>query len=435
MQQAALAFNDDPMLDVSAHRGGSVSDLSLRKATGAIHIRNDINTLQRKITNALLLSAGAKQLADFTILSHQVSMSFLKQTIGYTSKNDAHLRTAIEGLVGTRIHWDIVTPDGEQEWGVAALLADAVVRAGTVTYSFAPQLRKKLATPEHWAPLSMNMVRLFASGPGLALYENCAPYRTHGKTPLFPLAMLRELLGATAASYDSFRLLNSKVIKPAVEEVNKIGVAHDDLQVEPVFERQQRRVIGIRFMITHAGHPESPMADVDDRLLSQLTLDFCLMPSVAHRVLVEHDTTVVEDVMAYVGQRYGDGKIAKGKIAPYFLQTLKRWDGSAALTSRLDRPKPATPPRKVKDPAQQAAKEKASAERASRLAEAEQRLAAMSVDERVAFDSEFEAYVRAHHTPVLGVLQKNGADHPMLKAIFRIFLEETLLGAAPATAE
>lgn len=437
MQQTSLAFAQDD-LPLPAPSGNARTDLSLRKATGAIHIRNDISTLQRKVINALLCTAGA-QLADRTILSHQVALSYLCQLTGFRSNNVAHIKDSIESLVGTRIKWDIIDPDGAHEWGVAALLADARIRGGVVTYSFAPALREKLATPEHWALLRMPVIRRFASGPGLAMYENCIPYRSVGQTPYFGVEMLRELLGATAESYDEFKSFNRAILKPAIAEVNKVGKQHNDIQVELEYKRVKRQVTEVKIWITSSGEEADGVA-VDERLLDQLTEDFCLVRKKAFDILVANEPEKVTAVMNYVGARYTQGKVAHGKIAPYFLSTLAKWDGSAEpQVSRLDHTPTAMAGAdkgfgEARQKSLKAAAERQEAERLAeeRKIEAFRRLSALDVDQRVTLDAQFEENVAKHQSFVLPYLKKHGPDHPMIRGLYSAFIQHALLDEAVA---
>lgn len=431
MHQTSMAFPDDgPRSTRHSH-----AELNLRKATGAIHIRNDISTLQRKVSDALLFIAGS-QLGDMSIMSHQVSLAYLCKLTGFNSNNISHLKESIDNLVGTRIKWDIINPNGEHEWGVASLLADAVFRNGVVTFSFAPQLREKLSSSERWAPINMSVVRRFSSGPGLAMYENCVPYRGVGQTPFFKVDLLRELLGSTAESYDEFKVLNRSVLKPAIEEVNREG----DLSLELEYKRERRQVVAVKIWITpkDKDSAESPAeVVVDERMLEQLTEDFCLGDAVARNILTEHPADKVQAIMEYVGDRYTKNQIRKGKVGPYFLTTLMNWDGSAVKESRLDAKIKSTTANAVQGEKPATAKQRAEQERQAVLAqerklEAQKRLAMLDVDERVDLDARFEQFVRQNYTPVLDFLKKEGPSHPMVTGVFNLFLQKELLDPLPA---
>ncbi|MGH8156546.1 MAG: replication initiation protein [Rhodanobacter sp.] len=426
MQQASLAFDQGTLFEPA--------EQNLRKATGAIHISNvNISALQRKLMNGLLYCA-APELANFNVRTHKVLLSLLARVVGFNSNNTASFKATLVELVGIRVGWNILQPDGSNEWGVAALLADAVIRHGELTYSFAPQLRERLASPDHWAPIDMSVVRKFSTGAGIAMYENLEPYRGVGQTPFFKLAMLRELLGASGESYDEFKALNRSVIKPAIDEVNK----HSRFHVEAELKRERRQVVAVKLHITQparmvesAASPEDTLLAqaFDERLLEQLTLDYCLGKDTARKVMNDHSADRLIRVMEYVGDRYVNGQIQQTKIAPYFLATLAKWDDGATNSRLTVKPK-ATASSGQKgniDPKLRAAEDRAKALRETRKAEAEKRLQLLSVEERVALESDFEEFVREHHSPVLKILQNDGVTHPMIKGAFSEYLQKRLL--------
>lgn len=199
MQQTSMF----PDADIS-----SLPSLNLRKATGAVHIRNDVTVFQRKLMTGLYFAAFP-QLGDFSVLSHTIALPALSKLVGFNSNNIAYLKENLDSLVGTRIHWNIQDKN-EEEWGVAALLADVKIRGSMITYSLSPALRKKLVESSHYALVDMRKARLFKSKAGLALWENCLPYQAVGQTPFFELDLLRDLLGAQGESYDGIQGAQSR---------------------------------------------------------------------------------------------------------------------------------------------------------------------------------------------------------------------------------
>lgn len=437
MQQASLAFTNEQGKPFEPEQ-------SLRKATGAIHISSvNLTLMDRKLMNGLLYFA-APDIGNRSVQTFRVSLSLLARVIGFNSNNTRELKNRLTGLVGTRVHWNILQTgaSGASEWGVAALLADAVISHGELKYSFAPQLREKLASPEHWAPIDMSVVRKFSTGAGIALYENLEPYRVVGQTPFFQLPMLRELLGASSESYDEFKALNRSVIKPAIEEVNK----HSRFNVEAELQRERRQVVAVKLHFCRKDRLETENQEADpvdamvaqafaEQLLEQLTLDYCLGPETAAKMMRDHPADKLQRVMEYVGKRYTEGKINEGRIAPYFMATIAKWDDGQA-TSRLavKRGQAATSAKGAggKQQRENAAEERAKAVREARKLEAEKHLALLSVEERVALEADFETHVAKHHTPVLKILQDHGVTHPMIKAAFSEYVQERLLGAAEA---
>ncbi len=405
------------------------SDASLRKATGAIHIRNDINPLQRKVMNVLQFLAGP-ELGDMSVPFHQQPLSHVMKLAGYNSNNVGYFKETLESLVTTPVKWDLISPDGEKEWGVAALLAGAKIRAGRLTYSFAHELREKLSTSQRWAAINLRVMREFDSGAGLALFENCVVYRSVGQTPFFKLSLFRELMGSTGDSYDEFKVLNRAVIKPAIAEVNKVC----DFQLEVEYKRERRHVVAVKFHIRNNDNAAAgalPLDSADQLIMDQLIEDFLLSEEIAKNLITEVDRKVLQAAMEYVGERYCRNQIQKGKLTAYFLSVVNKWDRPVEpKVSRLDAKKTVAKPEAVDPPhiAKRKEEERLAAElQATRRAEALARLSMLTEEERAKLDAGFESYVREKHTPVIAILKDKGTDHPMIRGIYSAYLQESLL--------
>ena len=142
----------------------------VRKCVEAVHITNNINLVQRKLINGLLLNAYY-ELPNQSITIHRIPVSQLVDLIGYDSNDIAHIKVLLKALTNTVIEWDIMNEAGKREWGVSALLASADIIDGVCTYAYSPHLRAKLFNPQFYVLLDMDIVRRFQSGYALALYE------------------------------------------------------------------------------------------------------------------------------------------------------------------------------------------------------------------------------------------------------------------------
>ncbi len=309
---------------------------SVKKHAGAIHIKNDISCLQRKVWNVLLLNAY-EELPDNEVFSHSIRVKDLMALAGFDSKNVKYLKDALEDMVTTKIMWDIIDANGKNEWGVTTALASATIKEGVCTYAYSHALRTKLYNPELYARIDLLTISRFNSGHALALYENCARYRAIRQTPVFPLRVFRDLLGVgSSAYYDEFKQLNRKVIQPAIKEINTVS----DIQIDVELQREKRKVVGVKFLIQENNQGllsiDSPTS-FNTALITRLQESFLLTEAQAKESLALHSEDRIEAVMSYVADRYRDGKIRNGSkaLAPYFLKILKEGD-IAPLKTNLD---------------------------------------------------------------------------------------------------
>lgn len=411
----------------SAGRKSSTVPNLVNKAAAAIHIKNDISCLQRKLWNVLLSNAYT-DLPNVDIQLHEIKVRDLMDEVGFDSKNVAYLKQALEDMVTTKLTWNILDDKGKQEWGVSAALASAVITGGMCYYSYSAHLRQKLHNPEFYAPVPLGVLRRFGGGHALALYENCLRYRLISQTPWFSLEVFRDLLGVgDNSSYDDFKVLNRAVIKPSLQEVNSVS----DIRLELELKREKRKVVGIKFVIDGNQQDSLPIDAPDNNfnaeLLTKLQETFCLSEKQSKDILVTHSEDRIIAVMDYVEDRYKAGKIQAGKIAPYFLRTLKDYDHANAVSS-IDRHKQEEKEKKdlsiKRDGIVRDLREKFSSERTTHV---EAYCAGLPEDQRETLNKAFVEHLINRNQVILQFYRKNGLKTKMAYTEFVKFVAENIL--------
>lgn len=239
-----------------AQLSGALRRGAVKKHVAAIHVSGKLTLLQRKLSNVLLLNAYD------TLVSrsrHQIDARTLCLMIGYNSNDMETLKQSLRGLAETVAEWDMLDEKGRQEWGVSSLLSYAKLKGGVCEYAYSPALAEKLHDPKVFALINLNIQRRFTSGHALALYENCYRFVRTGSTGWWPLDLFRRLMGVEgSAYYETFKHLNAKIIKPAVDEVNRTS----NIILMPETRKQGRAVVEIRFRIRE--NPQLAILDIDD---------------------------------------------------------------------------------------------------------------------------------------------------------------------------
>ena len=217
------------------------------KNSAAIQIDNKISLLQRRTWNALLFHAYNELQTEE---EHAISLQYLATLVGYDSHDIDYLKEASKALMRCIVEWDILDKDGSPEWGATALLAQVKIKRGMCIYAYSPELRRRLHNPAMYARLDLNLQTQFDSKYALALWELCTDYlgsgREYGETPFISVEDFRKLMGVTETMYPAFMNFNQKVIKPAVEGINRVS----DFRVVVEYQRQGRKVTAIKFKIT-----------------------------------------------------------------------------------------------------------------------------------------------------------------------------------------
>ncbi|TNF19038.1 MAG: RepB family plasmid replication initiator protein [Rhodobacteraceae bacterium] len=276
---------------------------SVKKNVAAIHVSGKLTLLQRKLSNVLLLNAYDHLV---TRPKHQIDARTLCMMVGYNSNDMETLKASLRSLAETVAEWDMLGADGQQEWGVSALLSYAKLKGGVCEYAYSPALAEKLHDPKVFALINLNIQRRFTSGHALALYENCYRFVRTGSTGWWPIDLFRRLMGVDgSAYYESFKHLNAKVIKPAVKEVNKTS----NILLEPEFRKMGRQVSELRFKIRE--NPQLAMLDIDDGegvrqgAVYQGLLKVGVSDRLARQWIAEHGEAYVAEKLTYLARRDG----------------------------------------------------------------------------------------------------------------------------------
>lgn len=213
------------------------------KHNSTIHISSELSFLGRKLMNALLFQAYDYLPVQET---YEVDIKTLGALIGFDSKNTAHLKEAISELTQSTVEWDILSPENNKHWKISSLLASAEIKDGICRYEYSSLLRRELYNPDTWTRINLAIQREFSSSYALILYENCVRFKDIKTTGLWDIDDFRRLLGVDSVpSYQEFKVLNARIIKPAVKEVNR----HSDIIIKPYFIKNGRRIASVRFTI------------------------------------------------------------------------------------------------------------------------------------------------------------------------------------------
>lgn len=228
----------------------------VKKHSAAIQIEGKITLLQRKTWNVLLWHAYN----DLVVRDiHEISILEAMRLVGFESHNDGYFKSALEALAGCRVKWNIFDKANGSEWGFAVLLASATVKNGVCSYGFAPHLRQKLYNPDMYARINLNLQKRFGSKYSLALWELCTDTlggkREAGETRWIAVEDFRQLMGIEGKIYDSFKRITSKVLSPALAEVNRVS----DFRVTAEYQRQGRKVTALKFKICRVAMLPEPV--------------------------------------------------------------------------------------------------------------------------------------------------------------------------------
>lgn len=220
------------------------SEHRLKKSVGAIHSSGNLSLIQRKLANVLLYAAYDNLLSKRT---HTLPVPIMCAMLGWKESN------RIDYLKGTLVALQQITlqfnlrEDGQEVWESMSMLSYAQIKNGVCTWRYDEALAEKLYDPAMFATINLQVQRCIDSAYALNLYENALRYKdtNTGSTGRWDLGFFREIVGASSAYYDDFRKLNSKIIKPSMEKINKVS----DIMMSVEFEKRARPVVALKFHV------------------------------------------------------------------------------------------------------------------------------------------------------------------------------------------
>jgi len=220
------------------------SDERLKKSVGAIHSSGKLTLVQRKLANVLLYASYDTLLSKRT---HTLPVPIMCAMLGWEESNRIdYLKEALSALQETRLEFNL-REDGHDVWESMTMLSYAHIKNGVCTWRYDEALAEKLYDPAMFAMINLQVQRRIDSAYALNLYENTLRYKdtNTGSTGRWDLGFFREIVGATANYCDDFRLLNRKVIKPAMEKINEVS----DIMISVEYEKQARSVVALKFHV------------------------------------------------------------------------------------------------------------------------------------------------------------------------------------------
>ena len=422
-----------------------LAEQDLKKHVAAIHIENRLSLLERKMANVLLLNAYPYLLSRET---HRILIKDLAAIVGFESNDRDCLKEALVNLMSTVLSWNLIDAKGnEVVWRARPMIMSADLDRNWCIYAYHPDLRPKLFNPEIYARINLGIQRKFTSGYALALYENCLRFRKVGSTGWLPLELFRQLLGIEDNSYyGDFRRLNSKVIKPAIQQVNKTS----DIYLEAETKFEKRRIVAVRFAVKDspqlplfAAKPEAvtvqPAENNNNQADAELharLLEFGLREKELSQILKNQDPAYIKANLDIVADM-----LAKGTI-----KTTLRAVTLDALNTDY---RPQKTPYEAKQDALRQAQGRAQQQRLEDASKAERHeqlraefekhrldlaLQRLTAEERQRLEAEFVRDIIENAQPGYRVLRpiykKSGLSHSMVQGCFRHFVRERLLQEA-----
>jgi hypothetical protein len=284
-----------------------------------IHIRHKISLLQYKYW--ILMLRELRRQFDAGIPPDEegfrtMPMSVVRDAFGY-SPNKTELWNDMLALKNETISYNFLNKDGgEMQYG-AGFISEWKVHSSRVEFkfpSFIENVVRGLDEPKAiFHLLNWEIFNHFSGKYEAIIYKLCRDYRGVKKTPYFTIQKFRDYMGLVDGEYKEFRDLNKFVISSPVKTINQSEIS--DISVEVEFERQGRKVIGLRFLIEQRAQTMLPFPDTDLSHIfrfARVHID----PTMQRRYMALRSEEEIELCIQRANE-YGEQQAKKGKEPNY----------------------------------------------------------------------------------------------------------------------
>lgn len=237
MSSQPALFDDDT--------AGAAAAEVVRKHVNAVALMprdRRITLLARRSFNVLLHVAQKQQGREI----YSAPLSEIINLARFDSNNYELLKKTLKQLMGTVVEWQSPTSGEFDVWEASTLLAGCKLiksrKTGAITieWSYSPQIREQIMSPERYARISLDVVTQLRSHAAMALYEICVRYidnpshltaRQHWRWWRPVLTGQQDDPGRKPPEYRYFK---RDVLTPAIAEINALS----DIEVQGPVEHK-----------------------------------------------------------------------------------------------------------------------------------------------------------------------------------------------------
>ena len=441
------------MADVS-----QLLDNHMRKPTALIHFERELSVIEQKVMTLIIFHCQVMEKDNKGF--YYIKKNFVREFLGWDDSNNyPRLYEAFEGIFNNTIQWNVLGADRTFKSLKSKLVISLLEPSETgqyIGFQLHPDLEPAIKDPKVFAKLKLVMLVLLSrSQYAYPLYELFADSYSRGQNPLrLSLATLKTYLGIGAGCYEVFKDFKVRVLKPNLDAIN----ATTDFRVEYQTYREGRVIGGLLFHF-HKQPWQPPRLEGPLRELRKYYQQLPLVEALKIPLLSAEEQSFVDElqpyalaesdilqalethglegameirdyVLAEIGRRQGTLEEIRNTGA-YLARCFREGYGRKTAEERTAARRQRTA--KAIAQSQQQAKEQQRAAidalitrfRQQQAAQVEARLAAMTDQEREAFD---QAFIRTH--PVWAKSYRTaGLTSPMLRAALQTFAIPRLLTA------
>lgn len=185
-------------------------------------------------------------------------------------KNYIQLNGYLTDIQNTKLEYNITGKNPDRNWLRTPLVSSTGIVDGEIICTFDSIMRANMLNPQFFTRLTMELIRSFSNKYVFATFSDLMAFKRKTLTSWYKTYSVDEYryyLQLKESEYKEFRLLNDKVIKPSLKEINEIS----PIEINVKFTKEKKRVTQITFYATLKNEYIKTINNIDND--NQLSID------------------------------------------------------------------------------------------------------------------------------------------------------------------
>lgn len=194
---------------------------------------------------------------------YSLPVSKIYGLFGHKTTEYKLVKNTIKELTSSSIEWSFFDKEGHEKINFAVWCSEANIYKGVITFTFPKSLKQLLINADkvRHATLSLPIVTQLKSRYSIKIYQECLLHYNHqkkfGETPYREIEDFKAYLGVDGETYDEFKRLNNRILKPSLEEINK----KTGLLITAQFQKTGKTTTAIKLIVKK--NPNDPLRDLN----------------------------------------------------------------------------------------------------------------------------------------------------------------------------
>jgi len=232
------------------------------KPNQLIEISGNISGVQSKMYNVILARAHRQLKEDHNRVSFFFDIEDLKKASGISDKNDNRIRGYLKKLLDISVEYT----DTKGEWGGFNLISEYKKVEDKVRIDLPSTIREALVGNSYYTTLDLLMMKSLEGKYAITLYELAIKYHKV-EIPEYSVEDFRKITYTEKSkSYNNFNLLKTKVVEPAIEEINN----KTDIELCYTTKKTGRKITAIKFYVKKKGIDIQELIKGEDTIEAEL---------------------------------------------------------------------------------------------------------------------------------------------------------------------